>query len=323
MLMIQRPNFFIVGAPKTGTTAMNAYLSRHPLIFMAQKELQYFSDECFYDPPLDCRDLDWYLSFFKAAGDKPLRGEASVWYLSSKIAAARIMEFNPNAKIVIHVRNPIDLIISYHSELLFLGYEDIQDIEQALDAEAERRRGLRMPRGCRVPRVLFYSEIGRISEQVDRFVARFGRQNVHINQFEKFAEDPAAVYHETLIFLGAAEPTFKTMFDSINGNKAIRYRTLQTFMDRPPKHLRQAVELIPTPIRRTIRSWMWRINTRFVPRPTPKPAVIARLSREFGEEIERFKDLLERLNASSGPTIWSIAFSVLLLHHGRHLPWFR
>jgi hypothetical protein len=128
----RRPGFFLVGAPKAGTTAMNTYLSRHPEIFMAQKELHYFSHEAFYGPPLAERDFDWYLDQFREAGEKTLLGEASVWYLSSSTAAERIKEFEPSAKILIHVRNPTDLIVSYHSELLFLGYEDIEDIEQAL-----------------------------------------------------------------------------------------------------------------------------------------------------------------------------------------------
>jgi hypothetical protein len=48
---LDRPTFFLVGAPKSGTTAMNSYLSKHPAIYMAPKELHYFSDDVLYGPP--------------------------------------------------------------------------------------------------------------------------------------------------------------------------------------------------------------------------------------------------------------------------------
>jgi hypothetical protein len=197
-----RPSFFLVGAPKAGTTAMNTYLSRHPAIFMAQKELHYFSHEVFYGPPLEERDLAWYLDRFSEAGEETLLGEASVWYLSSKIAAERIKEFEPRAKILIQARNPADLIVSYHSEMLFLGYEDIEDIEQAVDAEGQRRKGWNIPARCPVPRVLYYSEVARLTAQIERFFGLFGRENVLVNIFDDLVTDPAAMYRRTLTFLG-------------------------------------------------------------------------------------------------------------------------
>jgi len=91
-LPLCRPSFFLVAAPKTGTTAMNNYLARHPDIFMAQKELHYFSHDAFFDPPLEEPDLAWHLGQFTKAGGKKLVGEASVFYLSSDRAAQRIKE---------------------------------------------------------------------------------------------------------------------------------------------------------------------------------------------------------------------------------------
>jgi hypothetical protein len=287
-----QPSLFIVGAPKTGTTAMNTYLARHPEIFMAPKELHYFSHEAFYGPPLGERDLDWYLDQFREAGEKTVLGEASVWYLSSSTAAQRIKEFEPRAKILIHVRNPADLIVSYHSELLFHGYEDIEDLEQALDAEKQRLEGRNIPVQCVVPRVLYYSEVVRFTEQIERFFTLFGRENVLVNIFDDLVADPAALYRRTLAFLGV-DSSFTTTFKVINNNKIVRSHLLRAFMGC--RSLNQAARLILSKSRRKrIRKWLWEINTRVVPRPEPTPAVMTRLRREFAGEVERLGDLLGR-----------------------------
>lgn len=290
----RRPSFFIVGAPKTGTTAMNTYLSKHPDIFMAPKELHYFSREVFYDPPLLERDLNWYLDQFTGASEKTLLGEASVWYLSSSTAAERIKAFEPRAKIVIHVRNPTDLILSYHSELLFQNFEDIEDIEQALDAEEQRRIGLRIPARCPVPRVLYYSEVVRFTAQIEHFFVLFGRENVLVNVFDDLVADPAAVYRRTLAFL-RADTSFTTTFEVINSNKMVRSHLGRAFTRDPPKHIKQVAKLVLSKrVREVFARWLWRINTRVVPRPEPQPAVMARLKREFTGEVERLSNLLSR-----------------------------
>jgi hypothetical protein len=288
------PGFFLVGAPKAGTTSMNSYLGRHPDIFMAKKELHYFSDEAFFGPPPEQRDLAWYLGEFSRAGGKRLIGESSVFYLSSKSAAERIRTFNPRAKILVHVRNPADLVVSYHSEMLYQGYEDIRDLGQALWAETPRRTGAGIPGLCPVPRVLYYSEIARLASQVEHFFAVFGRDNVLVNVFDDLASDPASVYRRTLVFLGA-DPSFRTRFQIENGNKTVRSQLLRSFLAKPSRPVtRAATRVLPKPIRTALRVGLRQLNTRYVPRPSAKPEIAAELRRVFEPEVERLSDLLGR-----------------------------
>jgi len=96
--MLKQPSFFIVGAPKSGTTALCKYLNRHPQIFIpAEKELRYFNSN---DPVFT---LEKYLNFFRD-GQEMICGEGTPLYLMSETAAARIYEFNPEAKIIIMLR---------------------------------------------------------------------------------------------------------------------------------------------------------------------------------------------------------------------------
>ena len=83
---MKRPDFFIVGAPKGGTTAMNNYLRQHPQIFMSpRKEAHHFGADLY--APHWARDEAAYLALFAGAGDEKRIGEASVWYLLSQHAA--------------------------------------------------------------------------------------------------------------------------------------------------------------------------------------------------------------------------------------------
>src|SRR5215472_18741131 len=110
--MIKRPDFFIVGAPRCGTTAMGQFLSAHPDIFMARKEMHFFGRDLRFGRRFYRRNLDAYLSEFTGAESRKRAGEASVWYLSSRTAAAEIKEFNPDSRIIIMLREPVEMMFS-------------------------------------------------------------------------------------------------------------------------------------------------------------------------------------------------------------------
>src|SRR5262245_21415535 len=98
---MRTPDFFVVGAPKCGTTALDAYLKQHPDIFIpARKELHYFgSDLAFLKAPRI--SLEEYLTQFGPAQDQRRVGETSVWYLYSQQAAAEISKFCREAQVII------------------------------------------------------------------------------------------------------------------------------------------------------------------------------------------------------------------------------
>ena len=90
-------------------------------------------------------DLQQYLSFFSDARDQKRIGEAAIWYLYSTRAAAEIKEFSPHAKVIAIIRNPADMIYSYHAQRLYNGNEDVSEFERALALEEERRCGRCLP----------------------------------------------------------------------------------------------------------------------------------------------------------------------------------
>jgi hypothetical protein len=177
------PDFFIVGAPRSGTTFMFDYLGAHPQIYAAtRKEPQFFATDLdsgsYLDSVTFVRDRDEYLALFAGARPDQLAGEGSTWYLYSKEAASNIHAANPDARIIAMLRHPVEMLYSLHGRRLFGGSEDLPDFADALAAEGDRRHGRRIPPRARNVKALFYREVGRYSEQVERYLKTFGPDRV-------------------------------------------------------------------------------------------------------------------------------------------------
>ncbi len=291
---MKKPDFFIVGAPKCGTTAMYNYLNQHPEIFMPKKKEPHFFGSDLYSPWY-IRDINAYLSLFKDVKNKKRIGEASVWYLYSKSAAYEIKEFNPDAQIIIMLRNPVDMMYSLHAQRVYNGNEDILDFEEALNAEEDRKKGLRMPPHPGLTCAMFYRDAARFTEQVKRYLDVFGRNKVHIIIYDDFKNNTAIVYKETLHFLGVDED-FTPDFKVINPNKVVRSRFLRDFLQMPPDFARLLVKIfIPCRgNRQKIIERLKRWNTIYKPRSPMNPELRKRLILEFETEIRELGKLIGR-----------------------------
>jgi len=288
------PDFFIVGAPKCGTTSLDEYLRQHPDIFVPQrKELHYFgSDLQFYKAPrLTAAE---YLSHLTPGPAHRRLGECSVWYLYSRRAASEIRRFNPAAQIIIMLRNPVDMMHSLHSQFLYESNEDIADFASALAAERDRRMGLRIPPRIYFPAGLQYRRVARYAEQVRRYLDAFGRENVHVIDFAEFAADTPRVYAQVLEFLGV-DPSFRCDFQVLNANKQVRSFAVQKFFNNPsPSVLSLARKLVPTPLRHALIAFIKRFNTQRVGRPSVEPSLRRQLELEFVTEVDQLSELLDR-----------------------------
>lgn len=252
---MNQPNFFLVGAPRCATTAMCQYLDRHPSIYISKpKEPNFFDGDLLSLKPLHrSYTLEEYLDLFKA-GERLLCGEGTVWYMLSKTAARDIYQFNPNAKILIMLRNPVDFLNSLHSHLVFYGYEDIQDFESALQAEPDRRQGKRIPPGCNPTELLFYSELVSFSEQIQRYLDVFDRSQIHFTIYDDFVKNTAGTYRKLLEFLGV-NPNFTTNFEIVNSNKRSRNAIDPKFRQQLQSQYAEEVEKLSQLLDRDLSYW--------------------------------------------------------------------
>ena len=294
-----QPSFFIVGAPKCGTTALCKYLNRHPEVFIPQlKEIHYFDTDL--RSKKHANSLEDYVAFF-AEGQGKICGEGSPTYLYSKTAAQEIHEFNPDAKIIIMLREPVEMMYSFHSQHLFNGSsETVQDFEVAINLESARKQGHDIPARCREPQVLFYREFARYADQVERYFKTFGRDHVKVILFEDFIKNSTKTFEETLQFVGA-NPEFKTDFTAKNSNKKIRNTWLQTLIKYPPSRVLEVGKyLLPIPqsMRRAllegVKAKLKRLNTQKTPRKALAPELRYRLMQELEPDTRRLADLIER-----------------------------
>ncbi|HEV8053261.1 MAG TPA: sulfotransferase, partial [Candidatus Limnocylindrales bacterium] len=275
--MSRLPDFFIVGAPKCGPTALYDYLAPHPDVFMPfHKEPLYFGSDL--TRRYGAMSEADYGALFRDARPEQVVGEASAWYLYSTTAASEIRGACPDARIIVMLRNPVDVMHAQHSQLLFSEQEVITDFGAALEAEAERRQGRRMPPGPIRPENLFYRHMVRFSEQLQRYIEAFGRERVHVIIHDDLRRDGLAEYRRVLEFLGV-DPEFVPDMRPSNENKRVRNRWIQRLIWDPPL-LRP---IIPT-LRRyrvvhAVRATLLSMNSRRQSRPPMDPALRERLRR--------------------------------------------
>lgn len=187
------PDFFIIGAPKCGTTSLADWLSQHPGIFMCRpKEPHYYSPELVAYPA--ARSKVEYENLFADARSCQIIGEASTGYLRSKNAVPRILEDNPTAKLIVCLRNPIDMAPSVHAQLLQGGRAIDEDFEkswnkQELVSEAAERETI--------------VSVCRLGAQVERLLQLASHTQVMFLLLDDLKSAPRATYEHVLRFIGA------------------------------------------------------------------------------------------------------------------------
>ena len=189
-------DFFIVGAPKAGTTSLYKYLNQHQDVVMSSvKEPNYFSKE-----ELESQDLYYasknitdekdYHSLFQANGEKKKLGEASVSYLFYPKVSKRIFTYNKDAKIIIILRNPVDRAYSHYKMDFRLGFvkRDFEDLVLNNNKEGS----------------LFYQQyidLGLYHQQVKSYIDEFGSTNVCVMFYEDLKKDRATFVNNIFSFL--------------------------------------------------------------------------------------------------------------------------
>lgn len=295
---VRAPGFFIVGAPKCGTTALHAWLKQHPDVFLPDaKEPHFFGRDLTWrhrDSTTPEEDLERYLELFHDAGAARAVGEASTMYLYSHEAAEEIFEFNPEARIVVMLRNPVDQMYSFHSERLYGQNEDIADFVEALKAEEERKHGERIPSLARLVQGCFYRDVARFSQQVERYLDVFGADRVHVIIHDDMRADPEGVFRDVARFLEIDEG-FVPEFVEVNGNKVPRFAALQRILrDRNSGWRRLLRAALPANLRKRVFRSVGRANTVGVTRQKMDPALRSELQHEFDFEVRRLSALIGR-----------------------------
>jgi len=287
------PNFFIVGALKSGTTALCEYLRRHPNVFISRhKEPGYFA----LDLPSrrQVKTEADYLRLFRTheAGIKAV-GEGSVWYLYSDQAVENIRKFNPDAKLIIMLRNPIDMLCSLHSQLLLYFEEDQPDFQQAWDLQEDRRNGRDLPAAHGDLKMYQYEQIGKLGEQVRRVFDIFPRRQVKVIIFDDFIADTKSVYEDVLEFLELPSDG-RTEFAAVNIRRTYRFPRLAWMLFKLTAMFSQMRRRMGILWNTNVLPVIDRFLTKTKPPDALDPAFRAHLAEIFREDLELLSELLDR-----------------------------
>lgn len=290
-----KPDFFIVGAPKSASTSMVHYLAQHPEVFIPLREPRFFGRDITHDGPRIT--YEEYIALFEGVTDEKRIGEKSVWYLYSTTAAAEIHAFNPDARILVQLRNPADMLYSLHGQFVGRsGREDIPDFEEALAAEPERRLGRRIPASVASAEHLLYSDIPRYYTQLQRYLRLFPRERVHVVLYDDLQRDPGEVYRKVLGFLDV-DDRFMPDFRVYNPARNVHSPRLQRLLGAHGPASRWIASRAPAGLSRRLQGWYRALRSANVsgqPRPALPPRVRARIDAHVAPEIDALADLLGR-----------------------------
>jgi hypothetical protein len=213
-----KPNFFIIGAAKAGTTSLYHYLKQHNGIYFSPiKEPNYFStdinpahfmsdyrkhtvfvdDKYFAKKPLKdlhlsfVRKEDHYFQLFENVTSETAIGECSTSYLFSSCAADEIRRFNPEAKIIAILRNPVERAFSHYLMGLRFGYTK-KSFRQALEEDMKQNR-----KGWGISKL--YLELGLYAQQIQRYFDSFDKSQIRIYLNDELSVDVqktiSAIFH--------------------------------------------------------------------------------------------------------------------------------
>lgn len=269
------------------------YLRQHPDVFMSPvKEPGYFGKDL--GIPESVETEAEYLKLFAGARGQKCIGEGSTWYLCSNDAAREIQEFNPDAKILIMLRNPVDMIHSLHSYLIWMGWETIEDFSEALDAENDRRAGRRIPYPLYPVKPLLYREMVKYNEQVGHYLETFDVEQVKVIIFDDFKRDAALAFRETCEFVGI-DPNFQPVIEKVNENRSVRNPRLHQLLMRPDPRLKRLIRgLMPQSMRARAGEKLILMNSQTASRQTLPDEIRCRLQEEFTPDVEALSELLNR-----------------------------
>ena len=266
---------------------------------MPTKEMHFFGADLQFGRRFYRRDLKAYLAEYAVWDGQGRAGDASVWYLFSREAAREIRAFNPDSRIIIMLREPVEMLYSLYYQLRFDANEHLPTFEEALAAEGDRVAGRRVCRGAYFVQGLAYRAIANYTEQVRRYLDTFGRDRVRVITYDEFVSHPRETYRTTLEFLGVDTGYYPTSFPVVNGSKSVRSRMLRAVLSDPGVRS-LAISLSRRLGRRTfnrmrsLEARLWVLNSRETKRPLLKPELRSQLKREFAPEVERLSELLGR-----------------------------
>ncbi|MGH8900722.1 MAG: sulfotransferase family protein [Egibacteraceae bacterium] len=294
------PTFLVIGAAKSGTTALHHYLGQHPDMYLPPaQEPSFFAFEGarpdFRGPRGTAASvnagavtsLNEYMNLFGDGAGRAARGEVSPVYLYWHGTAERIRRYIPDVKLCAILRNPIERAYSAYMHAMREGKEPLRTFQAGLRAEPER---IQQNWGF----LWRYTDMGRYSEQLRRYYDVFPQSQIKVVLYDDLRRDAAALCSELQAFIGV-DPGFAPdvgLWHNVSGLP--RSRMVQHVLARQGPLRRVADRAAPLVGKHRLRQWQGAFrnaNLRRIPLPDH---LRNQLAARFDREIDELERLLER-----------------------------
>ena len=202
---MRRPNFFIIGAPKCGTTSLAMWLSEHPAIFISPiKEPHFFNSDERQGASRPC----CVRGAVRQGRERPCGGRRGIG-LGIPIPRrpdGTSWRTDPTARLIVMVRNPIEMAPAVHAQMLASGHENVRDFASAWALQPDRSAGrATLPPWSWSQRRLLYGEVCRLGAQLERLLTVVPRSQLLVLVLDDIAADPRREYIKALEFLGVPD----------------------------------------------------------------------------------------------------------------------
>lgn len=291
------PNFLIIGAAKSGTSALWKYLPQHPDVYMSPKKEPHFfayeDEEPDANGPGDYTkhaktDLASYQALFADVTTEKVFGEAATTSLYLPQSIARIQKYIPNAKFIAILRQPADRAYSSYMHLIRDHREPIQDFREALKLENER---IANHWGF----MWHYTHVGFYYEQIKRFYKQFDETQIRIYLHDEFTTKPLEIIQDIYAFLevdNTFEPDMRIRANMSGVQKSKQLESVtQTVFDKPNPVRYAARRLMSKELR-------WRITTMIrnsnLKRQELSPELRHDLTNLFRDDILKLQVLIDK-----------------------------
>lgn len=282
------PDVYLIGAPKAGTTSLSRWMASHPdLYFSKPKEPAYWATD--YPRVRELRGFDTRSAYEQLysgpeARNSAHRADGSTVYLYSRDAVPAIVaELSDSARFIIALRNPADLVVSFHRTQQLLLNEDEPDFEAAWNRSLA---GGLPGTDLLDPKLVDYSMVGSLGQAVSRLLDVVDRSRVHFVLFEDLRDRPEQVWRALMGFLDLSSEVVPSFEVHNPSTRTFRSPTLHRFRNRPPALLAGTVRrlrhlsLRSRYLKRVKKLW-WREQ----PKPKVSPEMRAALTAHFAADV--------------------------------------
>lgn len=299
--MSKLPNFVIIGAGKSGTTALYEYLAEHPQVYMSQiKETNFFAleGEQLVDPKDDPEQMHYYprsitkwedyLKLFDGATDEKAIGEVSPMYLYSPEAAFRLKEKLPNVKIIAILRNPVDRLYSRYMHLARENRPPSSHFEDALTPG-----NIWWKRNDLVQEGFYHTHLSKYYEL-------FPSDQIQVYLYEDLRKDPLKVIQNIYDFIGVDGWFEPDLSVSYNVSGVIQNKTLDKLIGQNSiikKAIRQISPKLTDRVinNQLLKRWISQLRKKNLKKaPLSKETRVAMIQNIYQTEVQKLQSLINR-----------------------------